>query len=124
MTTGWMLRSSCERDWARISPAINRRYLSSVWINASSRRTQHDHARRPIATFLVLCPTEFDHIFRGRVSDVDLAKDRISVVCETKKEKRRKKGIIREKPQQMLDGRHSHNASHRVKNHLQHGFGT
>jgi hypothetical protein len=104
MTTGWMLRSSCERDWARISPAINQRGSSSrrslsfnVWINAS-RRTQDDHACRPISTLLILCPTEFNHIFCGGVSDVDLAKNRISVVCETEKKGKNKKSIPREEP--------------------------
>ena len=84
----------------------------------SRGRTQNDHACRPISTLLILRPAEFNHIFGRRVSDVDLAKNSISVICETEKWK-----SFRELPSKTFDGRHSHNASHGVEDHLQHGFG-
>lgn len=45
-------------------------------------RTQDDHTGRPISALLVLCPAQLDHVFCGRVSDVDLSKNRISIICE------------------------------------------
>ena len=94
--TGWMSRSSCERDWARISPAMygghgrtdGRRSSLGMQTNKSGWRTQDDHACRPISALLVLCPTELNHIFCRRVSDVDLAKNRISVICETEEKEK------------------------------------
>jgi len=89
------LREGLGKDLPRYKPREQSSLFFSIWINAS-RRTQDDHACRPIATLLVLCPTEFNHIFCGRVSDVDLAKNRISIVCET--EKRKEKRKFREEP--------------------------
>jgi hypothetical protein len=39
------------------------------------------HACRPI---FVLCPAEFNHTFCRSASDIDLAKIRISVICEAR----------------------------------------
>ena len=43
-------------------------------------RTEDDHARCPIAAFLVLRATELDHVLRRGVRHVDFAKDRVSIV--------------------------------------------
>jgi hypothetical protein len=51
-------------------------------MDESARRTQDDHAGRAISTLLILCPAELNHILGRRMSDVDLAKNRISVICE------------------------------------------
>lgn len=106
MTTGWMLRSSCGRAWARISPAVRCQYTSISSLRPrtylTSRRfqpTQNDHRRCAIANLLVLCPAQLDHAFSCWVRHLNLAQDGVAVVGQD-------------------------DAAHGVEEHLEHRLGS
>ena len=48
-------------------------------------RTKDDHARRSITTFLILCPTQLNHVLRSRVCNVYLSQNRVSIVRQSEK---------------------------------------
>lgn len=113
-----MSRSSWESDWARISPAALEYEICVLRDGAwTGRLTKDDHTGSTVSALLVLRPTQFNHVLRGWMCDVDLAENSVPVICEPIQ------FDTCEGSERVEWRMYSQNSTHRIQNHFEHGFG-